>query len=433
MWRSRPARASGACASLAAALLVVAAGGAAHADVPLIERDGGSFVLGGYVRTLAGVQTYEHWEGLDALVPDSVFGQGAGVARLEWTGTVGDRLTLDLHQRLLFRAESRSLAGFDSGLGVGVSEPPEANLDLRTVLLEAGGDGGGRTYAEHDIDRLSVRVYLDRADLTVGRQAVAWGNSLLFPVADVWTRFSPFELDTMERRGVDGFRVLASPGSRWELDGVAVDRGAFEDLGVGVRGTRYGARSDVWLGAAKTWEEVFAAGGWARDLGKATVRGEAMVPLGYGAESGDSGAEPGLPRATVGVDHYRSRLALSGELHFSGAGAAPDGDYAAHVAGSAPHARREVYLLGRYYAGASASWEATPVVRLSLASLVNLGDPSAILTPSLSWQAADDVELGLGGFVPIGANPVVDLANPRLRSEFGSAPYFVYGQLVAMF
>jgi len=42
-----------------------------------------------------------------------------------------------------------------------------------------------------------LHLYLDQFDVTLGRQAITWGVAKLFPSADLWSQFSPFELDTL--------------------------------------------------------------------------------------------------------------------------------------------------------------------------------------------------------------------------------------------
>ncbi len=51
------------------------------------------------------------------------------------------------------------------------------------------------------------------------------GISNIFPIADLWAQFSPFELDTEEKPGADAVRALHDPASGLEWDIVVADRG----------------------------------------------------------------------------------------------------------------------------------------------------------------------------------------------------------------
>ena len=401
------------------ATFVALTGASARADVTLVDRDHGGLTLGGYVRAVESVQSWRRIDLADLVLSDPLVGQTAGVARLEWTAQAGELLTLDLHQRIALTTSSQSNDLLElGGVGVGVSRRPERNVDLSTDLIDGNG-----LRAEHDIDRLSARLYLRHVDLYVGRQAVGWGSAVLFAVADLWTQFSPFELDTAEKAGVDAVRAIAAPTDNVELEAIVVDRGAVEDIGVGVRTTLYRPRGDVWFAAAKSWQEVLAMGGWSRDLSTVTLRGDAVLPLDY-----DS-VELQAPRVTVGLDYFRERGFVTVEYHLDGEGAVTPEGYADRAA-SAQVARGEVYLLGRHYVGVTAGIKPTSPTTLALTTLVNVADPSAVFAPSFLWQAGEAVDLTLGAYVPVGATP--KLAAPlgvSIESELGSAPVTVYGGL----
>ena len=95
-------------------------------------------------------------------------------------------------------------------MGFGVSVIPGRRWDLSSVFVDQE-----RLRVWHDIDRLSLTWYTDFADITVGRQAITWGISNVYPVADLWAQFSPFELDTEEKPGVDAVRILSYPARIW--------------------------------------------------------------------------------------------------------------------------------------------------------------------------------------------------------------------------
>lgn len=426
-----------ALASLVAGVLS-AAPSAARADVPLVESDRHSFTLGGYLRTLSAAQRWDATGLPDVLGGPSVTGVNAGVGRLEWTASLGDHVILDLHQRLSWRVEGASPLSGGSPFGVGVTRVPNGNVSMRTVLLDVPG-----TSADHDIDRASIRLHAGSVDIVLGRQAMAWGSSLIFPVADIWTRLSPWDLDNVERRGVDGARVIWAPSFATEVEFVVVDRGHARDVGAGVRATVYGARSDVFVAAAKNYDTLLAAGGWVRDLGRVSLRGEVLLPIdlsdaplapGEGVDTaaweGPVRVEP--PRATVGVEHYTGDWVIMAEAHFNGAGEGDAERYAAHALTSEELARGEVYLMGRTYVGSTVMHAPTPVVSWSLGAIMNVEDPSALLTPSFNWGVAQDVDVNLGAFIPVGAG-LRSALPPEIGSEFGIAPLMVYAQIAAYY
>jgi hypothetical protein len=412
---SAPARARGrpGLALLLAALLL-ATPFAARAEVPLVEGDDVQFSLAGYVRTLTGYQRLPY--DTLGLVPDES-GLASSVVRFEWRLNLGERVTLQVHDRFFFRLTTAETA-VGGGLGIGVSQPPGRHVDLESTLLE--GDG---FLLRHDVDRLVLRVYADFGDFALGRQAITWGYGALFPVADLWTTFSPFELDTSEKRGVDAVRFLTTLGERWELDVVVADKGELEDLSGGVRATVYLPTADVYVALAKIWEELLLFAGVQADLGTFGLRAEVVAPFDL------DDAEVLLPRAVAGFDYFGGDFLLSFEVHFNGLGAdeVPEG-YRAVLAGEEV-ARGETYLVGRYYAGVLASYKLTELVSLAATGLVNLQDPSAIFSVTATYQVASNADIVAGAFVPVGAEP--ELARLRLNSEFGTYGQLFYAQLSA--
>lgn len=385
----------------AAALALAGAPGSASAQIVLLVDDGTRATLSGYLRSLTGL----HDRGFELPGSDRRSGFHGEVVRLKWRLETG-RFVLDVHDRLQARVTSGE--GQGPVLGFGVSAVPGRSVDLSTDLI---AQPGLRVF--HDIDRLSLGIRTDAVDLTLGRQPITWGTSTLFPVADLWTAFSPFELDTEEKPGIDAARALFYPVAGIEVDVVVADRGAIEHLSAGARATWGLPSADVWLGGGRFWDRGMAMGGVVLLFDETKARAEAVFPF------------DGLPRVTLGFDWIRGRLALSGEAHYNGTGAADADAYIAQAA-EPELTRGESYFLGRYYLGAAGSWAPDEAgrLRLALSTLVNVGDPSAALTPILDYDLGPATSLSLGGLVSFGQTPIAT-PPPSLRSEFGA-----YGDLV---
>jgi len=367
------------------------------------QRARPSLDVSGYIRSLTGI----HDAGFDAPGVDRRTGFHGQVARLRWRIGFGDAVTLDVHNRLQARLSSTA-GGFGEAAGIGVSVVPGRPVDLSTHLLDEE-----RIELWHDIDRLALTFRAGKADITAGRQAITWGLAYLFPVADLWAQFSPFELDTEEKPGVDAVRVLAYPAAGLELDGVVAARGRAEDWSAGLRATIELPSADVYAAAGKFWNQLMLLGGIAYVLDVSTLRAEAVLPWDL-----DDG-ELGRPRVTLGVDRLSQRLRLTAEYHHNGTGVTEPAAYLAQLA--SPHlARGETYLLARHYLGGAASWivDQDERLSLSLSALVNLHDGSAALTPIASWNFGQNASVSAGAVQSVGARPT--LLPPALESEFGT-------------
>lgn len=394
--------------TLAASVVVaLAAAAPAPGQIVLLGDDDATLALSGYLRFLTGL----HDRGYDVPGLERSSGFHGEVVRLKWRLEAG-RYVLDVHDR--FQARVSSGGGDGPALGFGVGAPPGRAVDLSTDFIARDG-----LRVWHDVDRLSLGIRTDVADVTLGRQPITWGISSMFPIADLWAAFSPFELDTEEKPGIDAVRALFYPGDRVEVDAVVADRGSLDDLSAGVRATWGLESADVWAGAGKFWDRAMAMGGVTLLFDETRLRAEAVLPV----RLDDAAVE--RPRATLGLDWIRGRLSLAGEAHYNGLGAAgPDG-YVGQ-AESPGFARGESYFLGRSYLGAAGSWAPDEEGRLRVvaSALVNVGDGSAAITPILDYDLGPATSVSVGGLISFGETPVITLP-PRLRSEFGA-----YGSLL---
>lgn len=394
----------------ALALAAVSVPARADAQVTVVDEAPVRLTLGGYLRSLFAV----HDAGYELPVGDRRSGFASEVLRLKWRGTWGDRLVLDVHQRIQARASTAADGLGGAVAGLGVSAVPGRAVDLEWTWID-----DERLRARHDIDRLAVTVYTPPADVTVGRQAITWGDALLFPVADLWSRFSPFELDTEEKPGIDALRALAYPRRGLEVDAVVADRGDQDDVSAGARASLSLPSADLYVAAGRLWNEALAAAGLAWLLESVKLRAEAAVARDLDADRWQD------PRITLGVDRIGTRWSATAEYHYNGLGAADPDGYLDRLR-SETFARGESYYLGRHYLGGLASWTADEAERVRLAGtlLVNLEDPSAAFSPVLTWELGRSARLSFGGLLTWGQVPAFPGGLPALGSEYGT-----YGDL----
>lgn len=401
-------------------VLLLAASGfsaPARAQFTLFETGHSSLALGGYVRTLSGLFDM----GYSVPGMDRQSGFNAEVGRLEWTLKAGERVILQVHDRFQSQISSSATGFGGSVAGIGVSVVPGRSVDLSTVFIDKD-----RLRVWHDVDRLALTVYTGIGDLTVGRQAITWGISNLFPVADLWAQFSPFELDTEEKPGIDAARLLSYPGQGWELDAVLADRGRPQDFSAALRASKTLPWADLYAAGGKLWNEVIGMGGVSAPVGSWKLRAEGVLPYDLDRDVAK------LPRVTLGVDWLGGEIMVTGEYHFNGIGAVEPAHYE-EVFQDPRYARGESYYLGRHYLGGLATW--TPGndrLSLTLSSLVNLLDPSGALTPVCTYDFGQSTRASVGGLVTWGRTPVVTQP-PELRSEFGSYGDLFYTRLSIYF
>ena len=387
----------------------------AAAELTLVDNDdGGAFrlALGGYGQSVSGLQnlTYD--------TPDPIADQrgfNSAVLRLELDAQFTRDVTLDVHDRLFWSLTAPPSPATGSVFGIGASAAPDRTVDLSSTIIDENG-----MLLENDIDRAALRIYTPAADITLGRQAITWGKSGIFPIVDLWSRFSPYELDQSQKRGIDAARVLAYPSMELELDFVVADRGSLEDLSGGVRAGWTVDRVDLLFAAAKVWNEVVGVAGVSADLTDVKLRAEVVEPFDLDE------TEFRLPRATVGVDWIRPDFSLTGEYHFNGAGEPDSDDYVEQLS-SEVYARGESYFLGQQYLGATFAYTGVEELALSMTVISNLLDPSVLISPALRYDISQNADLSLGAFQGFGEAPEF-LPTPSFGSEFGSYGGFYFAQ-----
>ena len=280
----------------------------------IYEDDDVQFYYGGYVRSFLS------WQHVDDDARDLMAAMGQDhqhvamhslIGRSEFKLSAADWFTAEVHSRYAWTmATEPVLDSGQMGAGAGISVVPRRSLDLQTTLISEPNHRW-----EVDLDRLLLRFYLGEVDISVGRQAITWGQSNLFGVSDVWTTFSPFDLDTSQKRGIDALRLVWGISDWVELDVIVADRGSVEDLSGGVRAQFYIDFGEAYVAAAKSYEDLALAAGLSVDIDTVKLRGEVMGRFDL------ERSEVELPRATVGVDWFYSDRFVGGvEFHLNGFG-----------------------------------------------------------------------------------------------------------------
>jgi hypothetical protein len=306
-------------------------------------------------------------------------------------------------------------------------------LDFNDRLYPSENDAVGSFGIFHNLDRASITLRTARADLIIGRQAIAWGSARVLNPTDVIVPFTFEELDKEERTGVDALRLRAPLSALAELDGGYVfgkdfqpDKSAFF-----VRSKFYIARTDIALLLLGFQENFLAGFDLARAIGGAGFWLEGAYVFVGAFDDDDIAKANDNFRGTIGFDYsFSGRTYGFLEYHFSGAGANEPENYLSHLSSPA-FAEGAVYLLGKHYLAPGLTHQISPLVALSGQALFNLSDRSIFLAPQLEYNIAQNIYLAAGAFVGIGKRPELVIEKTgtpgiKLHSEFGSYPDFYF-------
>ncbi|MDH5760867.1 MAG: hypothetical protein OEZ65_14875, partial [Gemmatimonadota bacterium] len=251
-------------------------------------------------------------------------------------------------------------------------------LDLDGTLWNGSGSVG--TYR---LDRLHATVDAGRVEVTVGRQPISWGTTLVLSVADPFSPFDPSDPFREYRTGVDAVRVRVFPGPFTEIEAV-----------VRPVTTPSGSVLHTALLRGQTSLAGWALGGWAGILhDEAAAAAFLSGSWGATAVRGEASLRP-HPRGGTAV-----RTALGVDRRFSPGGRdlyvileyMHDGFGVGNVSNllelvySKPFNRNEMQTMGSNVSVAQASLQLHPLVGVDALVLTNLNDGSALVGPGLTW------------------------------------------------
>ena len=361
--------------------------------------------------------------GLDPPLPDEpIIGAVNNRLRLNCGYTFTDALSFDLSYDFAPRIQDPSL----------FSEPPIAGaagslhyraVDFHATLYPDKNDPDGSFGLFQNLDRASVAYGADFGDITIGRQAIAWGSARVVNPTDVIAPYAYSQLDTEDRIGVDAIRIQIPIGVLGEFDTGYVfgENFAFEKSAFFLRSQLNAVETDFSISLLGFHEHLMAGFDIARGIAGAGFWLEAAYVYANAFDSENPHAENYL-RASIGLDYsFGGRAYGFIEYHFSGAGAQEPEDYLDNLDRPA-YTDGAVYLMGRHYLVPGLTFQITPLISLSGVVLSNVADPSVFPSLQVEYNFAQDIYLSAGGFIGIGKRPETEDDETQFKSEFGGYP-----------
>ncbi|MGD8440732.1 MAG: hypothetical protein PVG53_09365, partial [Holophagae bacterium] len=278
-------------------------------------------------------------------------------------------------------------------------------FDLTSVFNQAG-----KTGTLQRLDRLVAGFATDRVVVRAGRQAITWGNGLVFTVMDIFNPFDPSAVDKEYKTGDDMLyaQLLRTNGD--DLQGVMVVRrhpvtGDVEadQSSLAAKYHHMGPDWEIDALAARHYGDTLLGLGANISIGGAVVRGDLVV-----ADTAD-GAVPSLV-ASWSQSWTWGGTNVSGlvEYLYNGYGRT-DGCYSPVCLAADPElyarlARGELFNVGRHELALSAVIEVTPLFLVTPNVFINVQDPSALLQLVLQNDLRENLLLWSAVTVPVGAN-----------------------------
>ena len=259
------------------------------------------------------------------------------------------------------------------------------------------------------LDRLSVAYTGDKAVVRFGRQAVSWGNGLIYNPMDFLNPFDPAAVDTEYKSGDDMLysQYLLDSGSDWQL--VNVQRRDEEgDVSSGVSSTAlkfhgFGLEWEYDLLLAEHYDQFIAGAGAVVNVGESVLRGD--VTLTDGRREWVTSLDLNWSYSWVWGGHNVSAVA---EYFYNGFGLSgsdystqkilDDRDLADRLV------RGELFNVGRNYLAGSLLVEWTPLLNITPNLFVNLNDGSALAQLVVQWDLGQNWQFLAALNTPLGSS-----------------------------
>jgi len=299
-------------------------------------------------------------------------------------------------------------------------------FDLTRVIVDETS-----TAAEQRLDRLSIGYGTESWLLRFGRQAVSWGNGLVFQTLDFMNPFSPFTIDKDYKTGDDllygQWQSLGQADTPGKLDvqAMLVPRRdpithaiTNEDSSAAVKLRTHTSGFDVDLIVARNYGENLLGVGFARSIGGAVWRMD-LAHTDLANADDDWSLVTNLDYSWTLFDHNMYGFV---EYFHSGVGEDNEAGYVhPSPALAARLARGELFTLARNYAALGLQWEATPLVNLFANLVQNLDDGSRILQLRGVYDWRQNLQFMAGLNLPAGS----------YGSEYGGIPTPLPGTVLA--
>jgi hypothetical protein len=316
----------------------------------------------------------------------------AAAADYQLIGLSGDSLQLDL-----------DLLGLGAGPGQ-IMNDDRRLMDLTWVL----SDNDDRATL-HRLDRLYAELRREKWVARGGRQAVSWGNGLIYTPMDFLNPFDPAAVDTEYKSGDDMAYGQYLRGNGDDVQAVWVVRrdgdknldSAVNSIALKYHGFAGEAEYDLLL--AEHYDDTILGIGGSVPWGGAILRADLTLTdtpgdTVWSGVASWSWSWLGLGRNMSGVlEYYYNGFGQGGEK-YSPEELRDNPDLVKRLA------RGELFTLGKHYLAGSVLVEVTPLLHITPNIFLNLADGSLVSQLVASWDLAQNWQ-ALGSLnVPVGSS-----------------------------
>jgi len=297
----------------------------------------------------------------------------------------------------------RSLGPASALTGFGAPNDDRRLFNLTSVISDEDNN-----VLYHRLDRASIGYTTNNLVFRFGRQAVSWGNGMVFQPMDIFNPFSPTAVDKEYKTGDDMFylqnllesgddiQTVLIPRRNVSTSNLAANQSSLAIKYHTTRGdtdldfllSRHYGNNILGIGFATDWLGTILRGDLINEWSSGDTRLSAVISINY---------------SWMWVQHNVSGFA---EYYHNGNGI-DNSNYSATNLAKKPDLmdkllRGETFTVGKDYISAGLTIELTPRWLFNLLLINNINDSSWLTQSTASFDWKEDLALMLGLNLPIG-------------------------------
>ena len=361
----------------------------------------------GHLRGAGFLNYYDEGNVLALTRGERLFLNGAADGRLNATLYLGDFTSFNIgYEAVTSWGQTIETINEIAGQNPGILDSPiyqstipsdENQFFSLTKIISEGDD----YIIYHRLDRLFLVHDSGSGNFSAGRQALTWGNGLLFNPADLVNPFAPSDIIRDYKIGSD--MILYQNGFDFisDLQLVIVPRtGEEDDLDYdqstyGLKTRLTGEYGDLDIYLMKNYEDPVLGGGFSTYLGSGVLRSD----LTWTYLRDDSEVQSyfsGVLNYDRSWTWFNRNWYGFVEFYYNGLGESDPLEALQNESLTERLRRGEIFVTGNYYLDAFLQYEAHPLVNFLVTAIYNLEDNSFLLQPRVSWEMSQSFELLLG-------------------------------------
>ena len=327
--------------------------------------------------------------------------------RLNLSGNSGQWSWRSDYQFLAAQGDQLELRQQNPGLGfntVTLADDEQRVFDLSHRI----SDRDDRVVT-HRLDRFYLGYSSAKTVFKLGRQAVSWGNGLVYNPVDFFNPFDPAAIDTEYKTGDDMLYAQYLLDSGDDVQAVWVGRRDDDNdvdadvSSLALKYHRFSEASEFDLLVAEHYDASIVALGGSIDIADAIWRSDIML-----TDTGDEHFTSAVLNWSYSWIAWEKNTSVTLEYFHNGFGI-DDGDYGPVALADNPELltrieRGELYTLGENYLAAAATIELTPLWVFTTTIFRNLDDDSTLLQVFSRHDLQQDTQLLLALNLPTGSD-----------------------------